>query len=298
MCRWEVPEPLATADVRTEDGTRILLRRHGNAKGPRLVLSHGNGLAIDLYYPFWSLLADRFDLVVYDFRNHGRNPLSPVPSHNVATFASDNEDVFRGITRHFGLKPWIGVFHSLSAVTILHHDPPGADASALVLFDPPIYATSGDPLEVDRMCQRFRKRTSRRQTWFEHRRHFAKVFRESPLLARLLPGVPELAGRVLLRPVGDGDGFELRCPLDYEASIYEYFFAYIYEPESSTLTCPVKVIGADPTLSFSFLPSLTLGGMTTVDYDFVPETTHYLQLENPNECAAILVRFLERRGFA
>ena len=61
--RWNLPEPLATADVRTDDGTVIVLRRHGDPGGPRLVVSHGNGLATDVYYPFWSLLAQRFDLV-------------------------------------------------------------------------------------------------------------------------------------------------------------------------------------------------------------------------------------------
>ncbi len=52
---WEVPEPLATLDVRVDDDTVIRVRRHGNPDGPRLVLGHGNGLAIDVYYPFWSL---------------------------------------------------------------------------------------------------------------------------------------------------------------------------------------------------------------------------------------------------
>ena len=46
-----------------DDGVPIMLRRHGNPSGPRLVLSHGTGLAIDVYYPFWSLLADRFDFL-------------------------------------------------------------------------------------------------------------------------------------------------------------------------------------------------------------------------------------------
>ncbi|MYG75701.1 MAG: hypothetical protein F4198_08970, partial [Acidobacteria bacterium] len=57
--RWQVPDPRAIGEVEAPDGTRIVLRRHGNADGPRLVLSHGNGLAADLYYPFWSLLEDR-----------------------------------------------------------------------------------------------------------------------------------------------------------------------------------------------------------------------------------------------
>ena len=72
---WGIPEPLATGDVSLDDVTRV--RRHGNPSGSRLVLSHANGLAIDLSYPFWSLLADDFNLVVYDLRNHGWNTVSP-----------------------------------------------------------------------------------------------------------------------------------------------------------------------------------------------------------------------------
>ena len=298
MRRWHVPEPLACAEVRAVDGTRILLRRHGNMDGPRLVLSHGNGLAVDLYYPFWSLLAGRFDLVVYDFRNHGRNPPSPSSSHNVAAFASDNERVFAGVARHFGPKPWTGVFHSLSAVTILHHDPPGAGASALLLFDPPIFPTSGEPLDIDLLCRRFSRIALKRRARFERRSQFVELVRRSPLFRRMIPGGPELAARTLLRPVDGGNGFELCCPPECEARVNDYLFAYTVEPDADDLPCPVKVIGADPTSWFSFLPSMTAGGVTAVDYDFVPDTTHYLQIEKPDECAALLVRFLERHRLA
>ena len=70
---YGLPDPLATHEVQVDADTVIALRRHGNPNGPRLVLSHGNGLAIDLYYPFWSLLTDEFDVIVYDQRNHGWN---------------------------------------------------------------------------------------------------------------------------------------------------------------------------------------------------------------------------------
>ncbi|MYF86845.1 MAG: hypothetical protein F4178_10770, partial [Rhodospirillaceae bacterium] len=67
---WTVPEPHSVCEVAIDERTVIIVRRHGNPDaGVRLVLSHGNGLAVDLYYPFWSLLADEFDLMVYDIRN-------------------------------------------------------------------------------------------------------------------------------------------------------------------------------------------------------------------------------------
>ena len=115
--RWRIPKPLAVYEAYAPDGASIILRRHGNPEGPRLVLSHANGLSADSYYPFWSLLCDRFDLVLYDFRNHGWNPVGDLRKHNIPTFVRDNASVVRAIDRHFCDKPKIGVFHSMSAVS-------------------------------------------------------------------------------------------------------------------------------------------------------------------------------------
>lgn len=46
----EAPEPTATA--RLTDGVVAPLRRYGKPDGPRLLINHGNGLAIDLFHPF------------------------------------------------------------------------------------------------------------------------------------------------------------------------------------------------------------------------------------------------------
>ncbi|MYC92824.1 MAG: alpha/beta hydrolase [Gemmatimonadetes bacterium] len=293
----DVPEPRAIAEVCMPDGTGIALRRHGNPDGPRLVLSHGNGLAIDLYYPFWSLLTDRFDLVLYDFRNHGWNVPGDPRSHNVATFVSDNDHIARGIDRHFGKKPWIGVFHSLSAVTALNQEPPGGAAAALVLFDPPILPPSGEPLEIDARWQKMRIAARLRPERYGSRGQFADMMTRSPMFARLRPGVADLASRVLLRPAREGDGYQLCCPPEYEAQVFEYIFAYNFTPDPAKIGCPVQVIGGDPTLAFSFLPSLDVSGLISFHYDFVPGATHYLQLENPEECVSTMVEFLERHGF-
>lgn len=295
---WTVPEPRATAEVRTPDGTNIVLRRHGNPAGTRLVLSHGNGLAADLYFPFWSLLLGRFDLVLYDLRNHGWNPPGDPRAHNVATFVADNEHVARGIGRHFGEKPWVGVFHSLSAVAALNQEPPGGGAAALVLFDPPILPPTGNRLDIDARWQKMRVAARLRPERFASRRQFAELLGRSPMFAHLRPGVADLASRVMLRADRGEDGYRLRCPPAYEARIFEYIFAYNVTPGANEAPCPVKVIGGDPTLPFSFLPSKDLDGLTSYNYDFVPGTTHYLQLENPEECVAAMVEFLEREGLA
>lgn len=94
---WEVPEPNSVDDVRLDDGTCITLRRHGRPSGQRLVLSHGNGLSIDLYLPFWSCFIDEFDVVVYDLRNHGWNGVGPLRHHNIPTFVKDHDTIMETI---------------------------------------------------------------------------------------------------------------------------------------------------------------------------------------------------------
>jgi pimeloyl-ACP methyl ester carboxylesterase len=135
-----VPTPHESIDLELDDGAIIRLRQHGNPAGPRLALSHGNGLAIDGYYPFWGLLRDRYELILFDFRNHGQNPTHTFEHHNWPCFVRDLEQVFAAIQEHFGKKQTVGVFHSLSAVTAtmqtqLH----GVRWDPLVLFDPPYY---------------------------------------------------------------------------------------------------------------------------------------------------------------
>ena len=64
------------------------------------------------------------------------------------------------------------------------------------------------------------------------------------------------------------------------------------------VTCPKKIVGADPTLPHSYLPTLDQRLAYEVDYDFIPETTHLLQLEKPEECVAVTREFLERHDLA
>ena len=44
------------------------------------------------------------------------------------------------------------------------------------------------------------------------------------------------------------------------------------------------------------MPSMDLSQLIHVDYDFVPETSHFLQFEEPERCAAMTLACLEGRG--
>ena len=293
----DIPEPLSIHEVGLDNDAVTAVRRHGNPDaGTRLVLSHGNGLAVDLYYPFWSLFAQDFDLMVYDLRNHGWNAVGARREHHIPKLMRDHDLVLEAIDRRYGAKPTVGVFHSLSALVSLLSE--GDGYAALVLFDPPICKPSGGEREFDEACERVARRVSRRGHQFRSEEEFADLLSYMPGFLRVLPGVRQLMASTTLRRRPDGDGFELRCPRDYEAQIIDYVRSYAPWLDLTTLRCPTKVIGADPTLPYAYLPSFDLHHMSAVDYDFVPEATHLLQLEQPETCADLLRAFLRRCGLA
>ncbi len=290
---WELPEPLSTHDVCVDDGTVITLRQHGNPSGPRLVMSHGNGLAIDLYYPFWSLLTDDFDLIIYDLRNHGWNRVGDLRNHNVPALVEDSDLIVEAIDRHYGTKPRIGVFHSVAALATLLSPGNGGDFAARILFDPPLckpgrsFKDFEDAATV--MAQRIRQGANR----FKSRQQLAEILPYIPGFQNVVPGVFDLYARTTLRECADGEGYEPRCPREYQAQIIEYASAFAVLVDFQSLLCPTKVIGADPTLPYSYLPTLDLHDISTVDYDFLPDATHLLLLEQPRECVKSMLEFIE-----
>lgn len=289
---WQIPEPTSTCEVVMEDGSVTILRRHGNPEGHRLVLSHGNGLASDLYYPFWSLLMDEFDLIVYDLRNHGWNSVGALENHNVPTMVRDRNRILRAIDERFGRKAKAGVFHSVSALVGLLPPHPNDGFDALVLFDPPICKPGSSSQEFDAAATRTAEEIRRRTNRFQSREEFAYFLRFLPPFQRTVSGLFDLVAKTTLRQSLEGGEWELRCPPEYEAQIIDYATIFAESVGLEALPCPVKVIGADPTLPYSYLPSFDFTGIISVDYDFLPETTHFLQLEKPEECVALLQSFL------
>jgi len=106
-----------TFDFALDDGAKILVRRHGRADGVRLFLSHGNGFAADAYFPYWEYLLAKFELLVFDFRNHGQNAPVVPPHHSYEQLTRDLERVIQSVKVRLGERPTAGLFHSMSART-------------------------------------------------------------------------------------------------------------------------------------------------------------------------------------
>ena len=275
-----------------DDGTDIVLRRHGNPRGPRLVLCHGNGLATDLYYPFWSLLADECDLIVYDLRNHGWNEITAIDGHNIPSLVNDHDLTMEAIDCYFGDKPKVGVFHSVSALISLLSPTKGSLFAGRLFFDAPLCRPGKTYEEMEAATARNAARARKRTERFTTREDFSNRLQISSVFSRVVSGVFDLMAKTTLRKSPSRDDYELRCPREYEARLAEYGEIFSVMVDLQDLASPTKVLGADPTIPFSYLPSLDLRDIVTVDYDFLPETSHFLQLEEPEICALAVREFL------
>ena len=293
--RWVLPEPLAIHQANMSDGTAISIRRHGNPDGIRIVLSHANGLAADTYYPFWSLLLNRFDIVVFDFRNHGWNAVGPIAAHSIETFVSDMTQTAQEIAHRFGRKTTYGVFHSVSALTAVLEACSGESSfDGLVLFDPFICPNGCDPNHKERLMKTMQSMVEaarRRKATFESSEGFAERLKQAPAFHRLRPGVAELIAYTTTRLDHNSSMRVLRCPPEYEARIAEQGYRFAESVDIDKLSCPVKAIGSDPIVPHSHLPTVAMDEILVLDYDFIPETTHFLQLEEPEACVSAMMTY-------
>lgn len=290
---WEVPEPLSVRTARMDDGTNIVLRRHGKPGGPRLVVCHGNGLASDLYYPFWSLLTGACDLIVYDLRNHGWNEVTAIDNHNIPSLVRDHDLIMEAIDSYFGDKPKVGAFHSVSALISLLSPTKGSTFAGRILFDAPLCRAGQTYEKMEEATARNAASARRRRERFASTEQFSHRLQSVPAFSRVVPGVLDLMAKTTLRRSPDRAHYELRCPSEYEARLAEYGEVYSGMVDLGELASPTKVLGADPSLPPAYLPSLDLTDIVTVDYDFLPDATHLLQLEEPEACAEAARDFLD-----
>ena len=297
-----LPEPTATLDLTMDDGAPIRVVRHGNPSGPRVVLSHGAGFASDSYFPFWRLMLERFDLALFDFRNCGRNRFHAGETHYYSQFARDNAAVHCAITGEWGEKTTIGVFHSMSAIAALLAVVEGVwHWDALVLFDPPVVPPEGNPLRGPLMTAGEVQRDVAliRQNRFRNPEELADVFRYLNRFRRLRKGVAELNARSVLRFDPACGDWLLCCPGPVEAGLYTEVVELPIWRKPDPPTRPLLIVGSDPepedaakTASCCKLFCETFG----IDYAVVPDTSHLLQLEEPEQCFALFSGFLADNG--
>lgn len=299
---FAVPAPREAVDLKMRDGAVIRLRRYGQAGATRLVLSHGNGLAINAYLPFWLPLTERYDVVLFDIRNHGENPLHNPDAHRWETFYDDYEEIFDGIKAHFGEALTVGAFHSLSSIAALEHTlRRGKRWDGLCLFDPPILPREGHPLYPVQLAnmEEHSDRALRRLATLDSPDLLASQFRRRSSFGRWVPGAAALLARHTMRPMDDGR-WTLCCPPELEARIFRDNVDPTQYTRMKDVPVPFMLIAGDPDSPHASPAAFTAKAAHEemgIDYAMVPDTTHFLQLEEPQACRDLVIDFLQRHGF-
>jgi len=298
-----VPPARHSFEVAMRDGAIIRVRQHGKPGAPRLVLSHGNGLAIDGYYPFWGPLRERYEVVVFDMRNHGRNPLHTIEGHKWENFPDDLETIFQAINCELGAKPSAGVFHSMSAVVAAMHSLlHGRRFDALVLFDPPIMPREGHALltqfqrsDKTGLAERARRRPASYKDPLDLARQFERRFK------RWRPEAYELMARATLRHDRSSGEWVLACAREFEAHVFSSSNDGSLWTRVAHSPVPLKLVCGDPRLEGADAPTLigkALAEESGIAYEAIPETSHFLQIERPDECIRSMEDFLKPLGLA
>lgn len=301
MTSLTVPPPHSVFDAVMDDGAVIRVRRHGNAAGPRVILSHGNGLAINGYFPYWRLLLDQFDVVVFDFRNSGENPVHG-GAHSYDRFLTDLSGVYDAIDREFGEKPQLGIFHSMSSRANLKYAHDGnRRLDGLIVFDPPMV-----PAENHALYERLLGEETLLWRWAQTRQESfadpdeqAEQFKKSRMLSKWVDGAYELMARSVLRNDAAANVWNLVCSGAREADIYKQNAALNIWPQADEFPMPLLVIASDPDSNIPSSPAYACRALRDEcgwAYECVEGTGHFLQIQEPEQCAAITRRFAGEIG--
>jgi pimeloyl-ACP methyl ester carboxylesterase len=262
----------------------------------RVKTLHGNGLAINAYLPFWLPLAENFELIVFDQRNHGENPPHDVTAHDWDHLVGDMGEIAVGINDNFGVKPAVGVFHSMSAcVALMSALRQESSWSALALFDPPLFPPPGHLLKSIELAEMkdLAGRARRRAESFLSTEQFAAQLTRVSAFSSWVPGAHQLFAESTLRQ--SDEAWILRTPRELEALIYESNTDASAWQRIGSLRCPLLLIGADPSHRHATTPAAICEAIHRecgTDYVTIPDATHFLQIEKPAACREALLSFI------
>ena len=255
---------------------------------PPLVFAHATGF----HARVWDAIIEHFPdrrVLSLDMRGHGRSGGGPIDHWETLS-----ADVIAW-AESLDLEGAIGIGHSMGAHTLLQcaADAPGL-FRRLVLFDPVILppeyysapAASREPhpaarrkrdfVSVDAMIERFRDRDP--YSLFD-------------------PRVFDDYCRFGLLPKAEGEGFELACSPETEASVYESSRSNSGIIDAArSVTIPVLVVRAEATGKLDFKGSPTwpeLAGQMPAGTDlYRPDMTHFHPLQDPADAARIIAEFI------
>lgn len=288
-----VPRPVPETRFHPVAGTELAVH-HWPSDGPGapLVFAHATGF----HGRVWDAIIARFpDHPAYaiDLRGHGQTGGGPV--HDWRVLAKDVSEFLA----QAGIEGAIGIGHSMGAHTLLQvaADTPLA-FSRLVLFDPVIlapefYAPAAPLYTADNPHPAIRRKRD-----FPSVEAMIERFRERDPYNLFDPRVFEDYCRHGLVPAASGEGMELACSPEDEASVYASSRSNPGILEAAKrVPIPVLVVRALHTTLNDFKSSPTwpeLANVLPQGTDlYRPDMTHFHPFQDPADAARIVGAFIE-----
>lgn len=292
----ETPVAARRFSIALEDGATVTARVYG--KGRRLVLSHGNGLAIDGYEPFWRRLIDKYEVVTFDFRHHGISSPFRNELQNWPQFIRDFDVIIAGIQRELGPSEAVGVFHSMSALTsLIHAGEYQTPWRGIIAFEPPV-PPRPEHADFERFFTLHRhlaEGAARRRQSFESVERLAESFASRLSFRRIEQASLRQLSASTLRYNWETELYDLACAREFEAETFRLQHLGDAWGRACAVSLPVCVVAGSPSADedqclASVARRLAKDG--EFGFETVPDSTHFLQIERPAGCVTAVERFI------
>ena len=285
------------------NGVRLhhLRWRRENGASP-LVLVHATGFLGRLWQPVAEALAERFVVHAFDMRGHGDSD-KPLDTSGEDTLAPDTESIAGDYHwQNFvdDLAAFLDAF-SLKDAAIVGHSSGGAAAVYLAATRPeyvskltliePIIMPPGVPMDDDRRGNMADGARKRRQVWSSPEELIA-AYRTRPTFEHWREDVLRLYAQEATFRREDGQ-IELKCPGEIEAQVFENSASLNIWDVLPRVDCPTLVMKGERTEGFlSMVATAAAARMPHARLATVPNAGHLAPMEQPEDVAAEIIRFL------
>lgn len=284
------------------DGATVALRRWGAPRAERMVISHGNGMAVEGFRAFGAALEDDFEVIAFDMRNHGDSGPGEVLDDPWPRFLRDIPEIFDAIQQIYGDKPTHGVFHSLSsASTLMAQGQDPRPWRSLTLYEPPVPPVADASLtrRIQALHADLAARTRKRRRHFSGPELLIESLKKSPTFGGIdADTLHRLACAMLWRSDADPQApWELICDPEMEANIFDAPGAGNYWQDLASVTCPVQVV-LGSAMGHDMPILIQSGTVLARSFGFHGATVegggHLMQLQRPERSAELAVAFARR----
>lgn len=255
--------------------------------GPPMVFAHATGFHARVFDAIIEHFPDR-RIIAIDLRGHGRSTGGPID--HWGTVAQD----ICALLDRLDVRGAVGIGHSMGAHNLLQsaHDRP-EQFGRLVLFDPVIFAPEYYEATEPMYPEGERHPTARRQGHFTSVEAMIERFGERDPYALFDRRVFEDYCRYGLVPSEGGNGFDLACAPEVEASVYESSRSNAGILDAArAVDIPVTVVRAKRLDRMDFTGSPTWPELTSIMPQAVdmhrPDMTHFHPFQDPADAARII----------